>query len=281
MKLMRGITVPLVTPLDRRGALDERGLARLAERLIGAGVHALMVGGTTGEGMALPLAVLHAAFDVACAAAAGRVPVMCTIGSVRLDDVLRNAERAQAAGATALALQPPPYFPLDDDGVLAFYRRVLPELDRPLFLYHYPQRPNALSEDAIAELAGEAGVAGLKDRWCDFDSLRRIVQRCGGDRFTILTGDTSRIGEALELGADGAVCGFANVAPELCVRCAEATWRGDRAAAAQAQRELNLAACPMDGMNWPDTIRWMKRRLAADGTIATDAMAGIFPGGGA
>ena len=50
---LRGIVTAMVTPLKKDGTLDEGGLDRLVEHLIGGGIHGLFILGTTGEAPAL------------------------------------------------------------------------------------------------------------------------------------------------------------------------------------------------------------------------------------
>ena len=51
---LRGVIVPLITPIDSEERVDEAGLRRLIRRLEGAKVHGLFVGGSAGEGPLLP-----------------------------------------------------------------------------------------------------------------------------------------------------------------------------------------------------------------------------------
>ena len=51
----------MVTPLDQDLNLDQKGLERLIEHLIGGGVHGIFILGTTGEAPNLPYDVRSAA----------------------------------------------------------------------------------------------------------------------------------------------------------------------------------------------------------------------------
>ena len=50
---LHGVIVPLVTPFDDQNRVDHAGVRRVVDFVIEHGVHAVMVAGTTGEGMML------------------------------------------------------------------------------------------------------------------------------------------------------------------------------------------------------------------------------------
>ena len=74
-KPLRGIVVPLATPLASPHTLDPEGLERLLEHVLAGGVHGIFILGTTGEGPGLDAALRRAMIDRACRLAGGRVPV--------------------------------------------------------------------------------------------------------------------------------------------------------------------------------------------------------------
>jgi 4-hydroxy-tetrahydrodipicolinate synthase len=45
----KGIIPPIITPLHEDGSIDRDGFLAMMEHLIGAGVHGIIIGGTTGE----------------------------------------------------------------------------------------------------------------------------------------------------------------------------------------------------------------------------------------
>lgn len=49
---LQGIYTPLITPFHADGGVDFDGLAELIERLVSAGIHGVISGGSTGENYA-------------------------------------------------------------------------------------------------------------------------------------------------------------------------------------------------------------------------------------
>src|SRR5689334_10119357 len=108
---LQGIFVPMVTPLNADETLDEASLRRLVDFLVGAGVHGIWSMGTTGEFAGIPEDQRAKGVQATVEQVNGRVPVIANIGDSSTTLALRHARHAVAAGADALALTPPHYYP--------------------------------------------------------------------------------------------------------------------------------------------------------------------------
>ena len=73
---LSGIIPPLVTPLRDRDELDQAGLARLIEHVIGGGVHGVFILGTTGEAPSLSYRLRRELIDRVTSMVGGRIPVL-------------------------------------------------------------------------------------------------------------------------------------------------------------------------------------------------------------
>ena len=121
---LRGIFVPMLTPIDADERVDVPSLRRLTDFLIDAGVHGLWAMGTTGEFAAFPEAERARAITATVEQARGRVPVIGNVGDSSTGLALRHARHAIAAGVDALALTPPHYYPHSMDEMLIHFRAV-------------------------------------------------------------------------------------------------------------------------------------------------------------
>src|ERR671933_2487096 len=108
---LRGIFVPMLTPLDADERVDESSLRRLVDFLVGAGVHGIWAMGTTGEFAGIAEAERARAIQATVDQVAGRVPVIANIGDSSTGLALRHARHAVQAGAPPRARPPPHYFP--------------------------------------------------------------------------------------------------------------------------------------------------------------------------
>jgi len=102
-KRIEGIVVPVVTPLDKNGALDGKALCRHHEYLIKNRIAGLFVLGTTGEGPALPLKVKQDMIVKTVENSNKRVPVLVGISADNLEDYLLLADFAARSGADGRA----------------------------------------------------------------------------------------------------------------------------------------------------------------------------------
>jgi 4-hydroxy-tetrahydrodipicolinate synthase len=236
-----GIFVPMVTPINDDETVDEPSLRRLVDFLVDAGVHGLWGMGTTGEFAAFPEAERARALAATVQQTNGRVPVIANVGDSSTGLALRHARHAVAAGADALALTPPHYYPHSMDEMLTHFRAVKQAFpDLPLLIYNIPQTVKVkMTVATTLQLAREGTVQGIKDSQNDLRWFRLLVQgiRKDGleDRFRMFLGTRILIDAGAVIGAHGAIPATGNVAPAAAAESWEAATRGDFALAARAQ----------------------------------------------
>jgi dihydrodipicolinate synthase/N-acetylneuraminate lyase len=226
---LTGIIPPLVTPLRGADELDVLGFDRLIEHVLEGGVNGLFLLGTTGEGPALSQRLRAEVIDAGCRRVAGRVPVLVGITDPSFAETLRLARRAAAAGAQALVLAPPYYFPIDQPELRGYVKRVANAVALPVFLYNLPSFTKVPFEpETVGQLLGIPNVVGLKDSGGDMGYLHAVRQLAAArPDFTVLIGPEELLAEAVLLGAHGGVCGGANLAPRLYVDLYNAARTGD------------------------------------------------------
>src|SRR5579864_2408844 len=276
---LQGIFVPMVTPLNADETLDEGSLRRLVDFLIDAGVHGIWSMGTTGEFAALPEAERAKGVRATVEQVRQRVPVIANIGDSSTTLALRHAKHAVQAGADALALTPPHYYPHSMDEMLTHFRAMKEaHPDLPLFIYNIPQTVKVkMTLQTTLQLAREGTVQGIKDsqndlRW--FRMLTLAIHEEGlADQFRMFLGTRILCDAAQLIGAHGAIPATSNVAPAAAAEAWEAAARGDYALAARAQevvmRYEDLAELAKGGS--PDAAGYssMKNILKEWGIIAT------------
>ncbi len=159
--MFHGLSAFPLTPL-KEGKFDERAFTRLLAPLVEAGVDSLGVLGSTGSYAYLTLG--ERAQIARCAVEhANGIPVMVSIGVLRLDDILRLADEAQAAGAAGVLMAPVSYQRLTADEAFSLYERVTRQLSVPLCVYDNPATTGfEFSRELMMAVAALPNIGSVK-----------------------------------------------------------------------------------------------------------------------
>jgi dihydrodipicolinate synthase/N-acetylneuraminate lyase len=98
---LRGVIVPVVTPFDPAGAVDHASFESLLEQLLEAGVHGLVIAGTTGESPTLRWPEVEDLVSRARAVVRGQLPLLIGTGTDGTADSVERTQRAGRLGAEA------------------------------------------------------------------------------------------------------------------------------------------------------------------------------------
>jgi 4-hydroxy-tetrahydrodipicolinate synthase len=226
---LRGIIPPMVTPLADRESLDLPGVRRLVEHVLAGGVAGLFILGTTGEGTSLAYRLRQELIEVVAEEVAGRLPLLVGVTDAALAESVGLAEFAADAGAQAVVVAPPYYYPATGDELARYVEHLAAESPLPVFLYNMPSHTK-LSFDlaTLRRLIQVPNIVGLKDSSANmiyFHSVRRLARE--RPDWTLLVGPEELLAESSLLGGDGGVCGGTNLFPRLYVELYDVARRGD------------------------------------------------------
>ena len=235
----RGIIPPIVTPLHARDELDVAGLEGLIEHILAGGVHGLFVLGTTGEAPSLSYRLRREMIERTCRQVAGRVPVLVGITDTAIVEAVHLAQFAAEAGAQALVLAPPYYFPNSQPELLEYVQHLAPELPLPLCLYNMPTHTKTIFEvETVRHAMQIENIIGLKDSSANMIYFHQLIGLLRErPEWSLLIGPEELLAESVLLGGHGGVSGGANLCPRLYVELYDAAKARDfdRAAALHAQ----------------------------------------------
>jgi 4-hydroxy-2-oxoglutarate aldolase len=246
-----GILAPVVTPFDRSGAVDDDAFVANVRAHLGAGLHGVVVAGSTGEAALLDEDERARLVELARKAVPQDRTLLVGTGAESTRAVIARNRMAAERGADGVLVVAPHYYgdAMTADALRDHYRRIADESPVPVLLYTIPKYMHfALPADVVADLARHENIVGMKDSSGDAALLRGYLP-AQSDSFKVLTGSGSLLGEALGLGAYGAILAVALFAPTLSLdvlRAARGPHAGD-ARAAQA-RLTPLAARIVGGM---------------------------------
>ncbi len=222
---LRGVFVPLVTPFHDDGSLDEASFRALAEELLAAGVHGLVLAGTTGESPTLRWPEVERLLAVLTAVVRARVPILVGTGSNDTAQSVERTERARQLGADAAFAVCPYYNRPSPRGVIAHYRAIA-AVGLPTVAYHIPYRTGLLLDRPTLEaVLAIPGVIGLKE---SSGGLENIAALARGEGPALLCGEDALFLGALEAGAPGGILAAANLLPHAFVEIYRAFAAGQR-----------------------------------------------------
>jgi dihydrodipicolinate synthase/N-acetylneuraminate lyase len=226
----RAIAAALTPLRDGGSSLDLDGLDPYLAFLAEGGIDGVLLCGTTGEGMNLTLDERRAVLE---AAVRGPLPVIAHCGAQTTAATVALAEHAAATGVNGVAVIAPPYFPLDEEELLAHFTAAAGACaPTPFYAYElerasgYPIPPHVV--ERLRERADN--LVGMKVS----DSPFAKVQPYLLDGLDVLIGAEALIGQGLAAGAAGAVSGLASAFPDVvvaAVRGGDSTAAGELRAA--------------------------------------------------
>jgi dihydrodipicolinate synthase/N-acetylneuraminate lyase len=216
--MLRGALAAAVTPLRESGsALDEDAVGPYVDFLAAGGLDGILALGTTGEGILLSVDERRRVAELFVAAADGRLDVAVHAGAQTTAETAVLAAHAAEAGAAAVAVIGPPYYPLDEEALYEHFAAAAKACEPlPFYLYEFRARAGYSIPLAVIERLRETApnLRGLKVSNQPFEAVEPYL--LGGlDAFV---GAEGLVAQGLERGAAGAVSGLAAAFPEPVAR---------------------------------------------------------------
>jgi 4-hydroxy-tetrahydrodipicolinate synthase len=215
-----------------------------------------------------------------CAAVVGdRVPLLSGLIGGSTDGMIAHGRDLAAAGAQGFCVFPPlPVFigaPIPAEMIRRFHADIAEALHLPLIAFQFPRGwgPD-YSGDMLEALASIPEVIAIKESSFDANQTIQAVQNVAGlpNPIGVLTGSDTFIFEAMLMGCDGALIGFAGTAVAELVAMHEAIQAGD----AEGGRAIWSRLAPVARFCWRAPIRdfrpRMKELLVMQGLIASAAV---------
>ena len=209
-----GIYTPLVTPFNDDFTLNKHALERTVEYLIDAGVHGLIVAGTTGEYYAMSMKERVYMMGLCRELIKERLPMIVGTGAIRTEESIEYAQQAKANGADGLLIATPPYAYPNSREIAMHCLAIDRAANLPAMLYNYPGRMSVnMDEEVLDRLGRSPNFFAIKESSGDINRVHMLARdyphiqmSCGMDD------------QALEFFAWGArswVCAGSNFAPHV------------------------------------------------------------------
>lgn len=237
--IFQGVATALATPMTSTG-VDYEALGRLIDFQLESGINALVAVGTTGESATLTPAERNEIIRFTVERVNGRVPVIAGTGTNNTLHALEYSKTACQIGADAL-LVVTPYYNYNkslDSGLLAHFRTIADNVDKPIILYNVPSRTGCnLLPATIEKLAEHPNIAAVKEASGNMSQVVELFARCG-DKITVYSGEDGLTVPMLAMGGMGTISVLSNVVPKQAVAMTDAFFAGRVQEAADWQCRL-------------------------------------------
>ena len=235
-----GAATAIVTPLTADG-IDYESFARLIDWQIDAGIAAIVVAGTTGEGSTLSDEEHRAAIAFAVKQVAGRVPVIAGTGSNDTAYAVDLTRFACAAGADAMLVVTPYYNKATQKGLIESFTAIADASTKPIILYNVPSRTGCnLQPKTCAVLAEHPRIVAIKEASGDLSQVAELARLVEG-KMDIYSGNDDQIVPILSLGGKGVISVLSNLLPAETQAICDRFLAGDVA----GSRQLQLQYLPL------------------------------------
>ena len=239
MKDVRGMLLPVPTVFLEDGSIDDELMRELTEYYVEAGVQALFVAGSFGQGPAMNSAERMHLAELVISQAKKRLPVIIHVGTADPYTTIELGVHALAKGADGLGLVGPYYYsdrtPQD---LRLHYRMVAGELSAPILLYNNPPYSGyPIGPKLMAELVADSpNIFGAKLAMGSVDEARMYLEYLGDD-FKLFS-LASALFPGMKAGIAGTVSPPLAVFPEIGVELVRAIDARDNARALDLQEAV-------------------------------------------
>lgn len=235
--LFQGVCTALVTPfLD--GKVNYPMMEQLLKRQIEAGIHAVVIAGTTGESPTLSDREKISLFQRSKEYVGDDCLIIAGTGSNSTSHSVELSIAAEEAGADALLVVSPYYNKATPDGIILHYLSVCQSVSCPVIVYNVPSRTGLdIPVSVYQQLANIPNIAGVKEASPDITKIAHIRAACGS-ALPIWSGNDDQIVPAMALGGAGVISVLSNVKPKETKALCDAALEGNFDTAANWQCKL-------------------------------------------
>jgi 4-hydroxy-tetrahydrodipicolinate synthase len=238
---LQGVVVPAITPVDSEDRVDEAAFRKGIRRLIDAGVHAIFVGGSAGEGPLLADREWERMVSIAHDEVKGAVDLLGGAIDTSTRRVRAKMDILRQLGYPYCVITPTYYITLrhPDEHVRLFGECAEHADGVNIVAYNIPScTGSVIPVDKVVEMARRGWFRYVKESSGDFDYFQRLVLEGREVGLRVLEGEEPHIAKGLLAGAVGIVPVCANFEPATYIAAYQAGLGRDEAALALLQERI-------------------------------------------
>ena len=264
--LIKGVVVPILTPIDENERIDEEKLRSQVDYVIEGGVLGILAFGSNGEFYMVEEDEMERGLEIMISQSNGRVPVYFGIGAISTKKCVRLAKMAIKKGAYGISVLQPMFLKPTEEELFLHFKTIADAVpSTPMLLYNNPGRVGyTMSANLVDRLAHEVeNIVGMKDTSGDITQMEEFIRRTRDVDFKVFGGKDTLLYAALCHGAVGGVC-TANFMPHLITDVYNKFIAGDIKGSLEAQFKLNPVRLSMDAASFPVAAKDMANLVGRD-----------------
>ena len=190
MKELVGTGVALITPFEKDGSVDFKGLERLVEHQIENGIDYLVVLGTTGEPATLTAEEKEQVKKCIVDVNKGRLPLVLGIGGNNTAAVIQEVQSTDLSEYIAILSVSPYYNRPTQEGLYQHFKAIAKSSSKPIILYNVPGRTGQnMAVETVIRLAEDfENIIGVKEAAGDMVQAMKLIKDKPKD-FLVISGD--------------------------------------------------------------------------------------------
>lgn len=213
---LNGVHTALITPFDREGNLDEKGLRCLIRRQIENHIEGIVPLGSTGESPTVTKEEQKRIISIAREEISNETLLMVGTGSYSTKQTIENTALAQRMGADCALVVTPYYNKPTQEGLYQHFKALAKAVDLPFVIYNPPHRTgqNLLTE-TLKRLLEIPTIIGIKESTGNITQMSEVVEvvREYRPEFNVLSGDDELTLSMMALGGHGVISVVSNLVP--------------------------------------------------------------------
>ena len=236
-----GPIVPIVTPCNRAGEPDLKGLQSVCKEMLDAGCKGIFVAGSTGRGPWFSRTDREKICSTAAGQINGAASLFAGVTGSGLPDMLENAHAMADSGAQIVVATVPGYFKYNQKEIETIYLEFADATPLPVMVYDIPEFTNTkLDLGMILRLAKHENIVAFKDSSADFERFKELHAALEAQPdFLLFQGKENLLFDSLCMGASGFIVSLLHLAPAAFVGLYRATRAGDLNTAGLIQSRIN------------------------------------------
>ncbi|MBX3165557.1 MAG: 4-hydroxy-tetrahydrodipicolinate synthase [Bacteroidetes bacterium] len=214
-KNLKGTGVAIVTPFDKKGNVDTKGLTNVVKHLHDGKVDYIVVLGTTGESVTLNKNEKQLVIDTVVKANGNKLPLVLGIGGNNTHEVVNTIKHTDLKNFEAVLSVAPYYNKPNQEGYYQHYKAVSQATKKDIILYNVPGRTgsNVTWETQIRIAKDFKNIVATKEASGNMEQIMKVIKNKPKD-FMVISGDDNLTLPIIAAGGVGVISVVANAFPK-------------------------------------------------------------------